>query len=98
MHVHLHSETGAQSVYLTDTADIHRYLLFRGKRITPSMDSYAAPNALIQTHVGMNVYVGQVHDIFSHTQKGVDGRRVLLYVKWFKPLRPGVLDANFWAA
>lgn len=84
--------------YLEDKAEFHKYIVLKGKRIVASTDTFSAPNALVQVHIDAHAFVGQVHSIFTHRQQGIEGQRTFLYVKWFQPLRPGIIDGDMWSA
>ncbi len=57
-----------------------------------------APNSIIQMEFDGDLYVGQVTDIFSHRQKGLDAgndRHLHFFrVRWFRPFTS--LNTDIW--
>ena len=80
--------------YLRDNAYFHKELILDGCPILLSSDIYKAPNSIIQTRFGSKKYVGQVLTIFTHTQEGCPGPKMLLHVRWFADLGLDVLNTD----
>ena len=82
--------------FLRDRAVSHKYLVLNGKRIVASPDIYKAPNSIVQARYGTSKFVGQVIEIFTHTQPPVLRPVTLLYVRWFQPLRNRIINTTLW--
>ena len=82
---------------LVDRVRLHHHLILDGRQISPpSKKKDKANNAIVQTRFGHHSYIGQVVSVYSHQQRGIPGRSTLLYVRWFRPLRPGLLPTEKW--
>lgn len=82
--------------FINNRARSHNLARLHGRKIVPSDDIFHAPNSIIQTRIGGKLFAGQVTDIITHEQRGVDDVPVFLRVKWFEPLPIEVFDVGVW--
>ncbi|KAL5535628.1 hypothetical protein ACEPAF_3722 [Sanghuangporus sanghuang] len=61
------------------------YLILQGRHIAPSAKASKAPNSIIQLEFNGELFVGQVINLFTHTQHNIRGPKIFLHVRWFKP-------------
>lgn len=86
--------------FLHDTAVFYDHIMLDGRRIVPCLDTYNAPNSIIQACFRNNrrnvKYVGQVVSIFQHQQKRNGPLETLFFVRWFRPFRRGIFNSIKW--
>ena len=82
--------------FIRPEAFFHRYAILDGRRITPSLDVYNAPHAIVQARYGNTRFVGQVHHIITHMQPGIGATKILFHVSWFEPLEKDVFNTTIW--
>lgn len=85
------------SIYISNAATIHDYVIYQGRRITPSAFDGNAGSSIIQYDFGGRRFVGEVATILTHIQPIPDGsvmRQHLLAVKWF--VQDKDYDTSIW--
>lgn len=94
------SRNDGHLIYLHKDAVFFDHLVLNGRRIVPSYDAYKAPNSIIQScfrNRGRSAkFVGQVVSIFQHQQQQTGPLKTLVQVRWFKPLRDGIINPIKW--
>lgn len=92
------AEIGDDLNFVNNLGKIASYAVVDGRRITASRSSMKAPNSIIQMEFDGDVFVGQVTDIFSHRQKGLDAGRDesvhLFRIQWFRPYES--INTDIW--
>ncbi|KAG1881234.1 hypothetical protein F4604DRAFT_1922240 [Suillus subluteus] len=87
LHAHIVSATSYSSSspnFLSSHAQFHNYAIVDGHHIVAFDSRVYAPNSIVQAEINNKRYVGQVHLIITHWQKGVDVDICLLEVHWFQ--------------
>ena len=86
--------------FLHDLAVFFNYMTIDRRRLVPCLDTYNAPNSIIQACFRNNQrdvkFVGQVVSIFQHQQKRNGPVETLLFVRWLRPFRQGVFNTIKW--
>ncbi|KAF7359564.1 alcohol dehydrogenase [Mycena venus] len=80
--------------FLNSSASFHQHVVLDGRRIKPSTSLDEAPDSLVQLDLDGTRYVGQVYNILTHNQAGLEDRHHLLDVRWFE--RHGDFDTSIW--
>ncbi|OCB85355.1 hypothetical protein A7U60_g7664 [Sanghuangporus baumii] len=91
-----HHHTALSPNFLSDRVEYLKYIILDGRRIIPSIDTFRAPNSIIQAQFNGGKIVGQVIRIIKHCQRFVEGSTILLHVRWFKPLERNILNTHPW--
>lgn len=85
------------SVYISNAARVHNYVIYQGRRITPSAFNGNAGNSLIQYMFNGRRYVGEVANIFTHIQTYSDDSVLMQYfiaVRWLSA--DDTFDTSIW--
>ncbi|KAJ7714112.1 hypothetical protein DFH07DRAFT_1016608 [Mycena maculata] len=73
-------------IFLHGTARVHTHFILDGRRITSSTSLDDASSSLVQLDADGTRYVGQVFNILTHHQQGLERPQCLLYVRWMRRL------------
>lgn len=84
--------------FLENSATFFKFIILRGRRITPSFSTTSAKNSIIQCCFPNGKFVGQVIGILQHQQRGIHGRSKFFHVRWFRRLDTNAigLDTSIW--
>lgn len=84
----------SQSIFLHGSVQVHSHFILDGRRITSSSSQTGASSSLVQLDAGGVRYVGEVYNILTHRQPGLDRPNVLLDVRWMR--RCVDFDTSVW--
>ncbi|KAK6993189.1 alcohol dehydrogenase [Favolaschia claudopus] len=70
--------------FLHASAQVHPHVILDGRRVTSSTSLTQASSSIVQLDAAGTRYVGQVFDIITHRQPGVDKSQHLLYMGWMR--------------
>jgi hypothetical protein len=91
-------QQGLNTEMLGSFIETYNYALLDGRRVTPTAHSRrGAGSSLIQIHWGDDeVYVGEIREIFLHTQPGIPGseQTPLVFVAWMVASKDTPLDGD----
>ncbi|KAJ7753057.1 hypothetical protein DFH07DRAFT_774194 [Mycena maculata] len=73
-------------IFLHGTARVHTHFILDGRRITSSTSLDDASSSLVQLDADGTRYVGQVFNILTHHQQGLERPQCLLDVRWMRRL------------
>ncbi|KAJ7231191.1 hypothetical protein C8J57DRAFT_1251282 [Mycena rebaudengoi] len=73
-------------IFLHGSALVHGHFILDGRRITSSTSETNTSSSLIQLDAGSTRYVGQIYNIITHKQPGLENPQFLLDVQWMKHL------------
>lgn len=80
--------------FLHSSVQVHKYLILDGRRITSSTSLTDASSSLIQLDAGGTRYVGQIYNILTHRQPGLEQSHYLLDIRWLR--RCSDVDMSTW--
>ncbi|KAJ6455920.1 hypothetical protein C8R47DRAFT_1203769 [Mycena vitilis] len=83
-----------QSFFLHGSTMVHSHFILDGRKITSSTSQTDASSSLIQLDAGSDRYVGQIYNILTHNQPGLEQPQRLLDVRWMK--RDTEFDMSAW--
>ncbi|KAJ7739131.1 hypothetical protein B0H16DRAFT_1729525 [Mycena metata] len=75
---------GVEPNFLYGSAQVHEFFILDGRRITSSESMTDASSAIIQLHSGGVRHVGQIFNILTHHQPGLEKPELLLDVRWMR--------------
>ncbi|KAJ7113122.1 hypothetical protein C8R44DRAFT_882146 [Mycena epipterygia] len=80
------AETGnsLNHFFLHASAQIHGHFILDGRRITSSTSFSNASSSLVQLDADGTRYVGQIYNIITHRQPGIDQPHFLLDMRWMR--------------
>jgi len=79
------AETSSSNTYfIHGSAHVHAHFILDGRRITSSASQTDASSSLIQLDADGVRYVGQIYNIITHRQPGLNSPHYLLDVRWMR--------------
>ncbi|KAK6991660.1 hypothetical protein R3P38DRAFT_2473625, partial [Favolaschia claudopus] len=72
--------------FLHGSVLVHPYFILDGRRITSSTSLTEASSSIVQLDADGTRYVGQVYDIITHRQPGLEKAHYLLNIRWMRRL------------
>ncbi|KAJ7434858.1 hypothetical protein FB451DRAFT_1466078 [Mycena latifolia] len=73
-------------IFLHGSVQVHRYFILDGRRITSSTSLDDASSSLVQLDADGTRYVGQIFNILTHHQPGLETPQCLLDIRWMRRL------------
>ncbi|KAJ7470860.1 hypothetical protein FB451DRAFT_1472522 [Mycena latifolia] len=73
-------------IFLHGSVQVHRYFILDGRRITSSASLDDASSSLVQLDADGTRYVGQIFNILTHHQPGLETPQCLLDIRWMRRL------------
>ncbi|KAJ7712854.1 hypothetical protein B0H16DRAFT_1811810 [Mycena metata] len=70
--------------FLHGSVTVHSYFILDGRRIASSTSMTDAASSLVQMDAGGTRYVGQIYNILTHHQPGLERPQWLLDIRWMR--------------
>ncbi|KAF7372087.1 alcohol dehydrogenase [Mycena venus] len=78
--------TSQNHYFLHASAQVHPHIVLDGRRITSSTSLTEASSSIVQLDADGTRYVGQIYNIITHRQRGVERPQYLLDIRWMRRL------------
>jgi hypothetical protein len=75
---------GDNDIFIHGSAHVHPYFILDGRRITSSVSQTNAASALVQLDADGVRHVGQIYNIITHRQPGLERPQCLLDIRWMR--------------
>jgi hypothetical protein len=76
-----------ENYFLHGSGQVHQDFILDGRRITSSTSLTNASSSIVQLDADGTRFVGQVYNIITHRQPGLDRPHHLLDIRWMRRLR-----------